>query len=248
VGDDPRIRIIDAPGPFNYPAVNNLGARHATGDYLLFLNNDIEVLEPDWLDEMVRWAARPEIGTVGAKLIYPYHRIQHAGIVLGLEGHAGHVFAGAREGTDGPFGAVEWYRNYLALTSACVIIRRQTFEAAGGLDERYQLAFSDIELGVRLVEAGYRNLYTPFARLRHHEGNTRGKSVGLPDMERGYEDLAGIVAAGDPFFNPNLSLASLLPRLAEPGQEAAIDRLRRVIAYHGGALPPRPGRPRRSAG
>jgi|GEM_PF-1338989 len=240
LAEEPRLRIVDAPEPFNYSAANNLGARHATGEFLLFLNNDIEVLEADWLEELVRWAERPEIGAVGAKLLFPDGRIQHAGVVLGMEGHAGHVFWGAPEGTTGPFGSTDWYRNYLAVTGACLMVRRDVFDRAGGFDEGYQIVFSDVELCIRLVAAGYRTLYTPFARLRHHEGASRGKQVLLHDMLRVYDHLADLVAAGDPFFSPNLSLVAVVPRPVGRGEGAAIDNLRRAITANGGILPPRP--------
>ncbi len=245
---DPRVRIIDFAGAFNYSAANNLGADHATGDMLLFLNNDVEALEPDWLEELVRWAERPEIGVVGAKLLFPYHRVQHAGIIVGLGGHADHVFAGAPEGITGPFGSVEWYRNYHAVTGACLMVRRALFEEIGRFDEDYLLTFSDVELCVRLVRAGHRALYTPFARLIHHEGISRGKRVPMEDMVLAYDHLAGIVASGDAYFNRNLSSTALVPRLARGREEPSIDRLRRIIVAAGGPLLQRSNRPRPMSG
>jgi GT2 family glycosyltransferase len=240
---DSRVRIVPSSGAFNYSAANNLGASQASGDFLLFLNNDIEILEPEWLTELVRWAERPDIGAVGAKLLYPDGRVQHAGIILGITGHAGHIFWGAPEGTGGPFGSVEWYRNYSAITGACLMVRRQRFEEVGGFDESYQLVFSDVELGVRLRAHGYRNVYTPFAVLRHHEGASRGRHVALHDMLRGYEHLADLIAAGDPYYNPNLSAAAVIPRLAARGEEPAINHLRRVITANGGRLSKVPSSP-----
>ncbi|HEX9414175.1 MAG TPA: glycosyltransferase family 2 protein [Ktedonobacterales bacterium] len=225
---DERVRIVQYTKPFNYSAANNFGAQHATGDLVLFLNNDIEVLEPDWLEELVRWAERPEIGIVGAKLLYPSGLIQHAGVVIGMEGHASHIFWGSREDTGGIFGSVEWYRNYLAVTGACMIMRRQVFDEIGGFDEDYQLVFSDVEICLRAVEKGYRNVYCPFARLTHHEGGSRGQRMPPADLVRGYGHMRRLVEAGDPSFNPNLSYASRIPVLARKAEERRLDRLSRM--------------------
>ena len=231
---DPRVRIVDYPGKFNYSAANNFGAKHASGELLLFLNNDIEVLDADWLEELVRWAELPEIGVVGAKLLYPDGSIQHAGVIIGMEGHASHLFWGAREGYSGLFGSVEWYRDYLAVTGACMMMRRALFDEVGGFDEQYELAFSDVEICVRIASRQYRNLYTPFARLRHHEGGSRGQHIPANDLLRGYQHLRRFVEAGDPYFNPNLSYLSRLPMLARRGEESRGDRLRRVSGVGAG--------------
>ena len=138
----------------------------------LFLNNDIEVIEPDWLDELIRWAQRPDVGIVGAKLLYPDRTIQHAGVVFGL-GLVGHIFARAVEGESGVFGSSESYRNYLAVTGACQIMRKDVFRQLGGYDERFRLSFSDVVLCMEAWKAGLRVVYTPYARLVHHESYTR---------------------------------------------------------------------------
>ena len=225
---DPRVRIVDYPGRFNYSAANNLGARHATGELLLFLNNDIEILDPDWLEELVRWAERPDIGVAGTKLLYPDGRIQHAGVIVGMEGHASHIFWGAPERYGGIFGSSEWYRDYMAVTGACMMMRRSLFEEIGRFDETYELAFSDIEICLRADGAGYRNVYTPFARLRHHEGGSRGQHIPARDVLRGFEQMRDVVAAGDPYYNPNLSYAGRIPRLVQRDEESRTARLRRV--------------------
>jgi len=150
-----RGRIIPLSGPFNFSTACNIGARHARGSLLLFLNNDIEVIDPEWLDEMVGWALVPAVGAVGAKLLYPDHTIQHAGIVFGL-GLVGHIFSRVHEGHSGLFGSTEHYRNYLAVTGACQMWRRQVFEQIGGFDERFRLSFSDVVLCMEAWRAGYR--------------------------------------------------------------------------------------------
>ena len=214
IASDPRIRIIDYLAKFNYSAANNLGARHAAGEVLLFLNNDTEAVVPDWIEEMVRWAMLPEVGAVGAKLFYPDGTIQHAGLVIGLAGHANHVFWGVRERHFGPFGAVDWYRNYLAVTGACMMMRRAVFDEVGGFDEDYQLAFSDVEICLRAIKKGYRNVYTPFAKLIHYEGRSRGDELPAVDLQRGYDHLKEIIETGDPYFNPNLSHTLRIPTIA----------------------------------
>ncbi len=224
--DDPRVRILDYAEPFNYSAANNFGAAQASGDLLLFLNNDIEILHPDWLEELVRWAERPDIGVVGTKLLYPDGRIQHAGVIIGMEGHASHVFWGVPEQYGGPFGSSEWYRDYMAVTGACMMMRRTLFDEVGRFDEEYTLAFSDIELCLRVVEAGYRNVYTPFARLRHHEGGSRGHYIPVDDMLRAYDHMYAVVAHGDPFFNQNLSYASRVPQRSRVDEQTREARLR----------------------
>ena len=225
---DPRVRIVPYAQPFNYSAANNVGAAQATGDLLLFLNNDIEILDPEWLEELVRWAERPEIGVVGTKLLYPDGRIQHAGVIVGMEGHASHIFWGVHERSGGPFGSSEWYRDYMAVTGACMMMRRALFEEVGRFDEEYELAFSDIELCLRAIEAGYRNVYTPFAPLRHHEGGSRGQYIPVDDLLRAYNHMHTLVARGDPFFNQNLSYASRVPHLSRADEQPREARLRHL--------------------
>jgi O-antigen biosynthesis protein len=229
LASDSRIRLIDYPERFNYSAANNLGACQATGEFLLFLNNDTEALTPDWLEELVRWAALPEIGAVGAKLLYPDNTIQHAGVVMGMEGHASHVFWSVLERHGGPFGSVEWYRNYMAVTGACLMMRRSVFDEIGGFDEQYLLAFSDVEICLRLVAGGYRIVYTPFARLRHYEGRSRGAHIPALDLKRGYEHMKEIVKAGDPYFNPNLSYAMRVPTIVRVNEVSRSERLRGLL-------------------
>ncbi len=155
-----NVRIVPFARPFNFSAACNVGALGASGALLLFLNNDIEVIHADWLDELVRWAQRPEVGIVGAKLLYPDRSIQHAGVVFGL-GLVGHIFARARGGEIGLFGSPESYRNYLAVTGACQMMRREVFRQLGGFDERFRLSFSDVGTLPRGVESGLsRGLHT----------------------------------------------------------------------------------------
>jgi GT2 family glycosyltransferase len=227
---DARLRIVDYKAAFNYSAANNLGARHATGEILLFLNNDIEIREPDWLEEMARWALRPEVGVVGAQLFYPKGTVQHAGVIIGL-GLAGHPFSEAPPGYCGMFGSVDWYRDYTAVTGACMMMRRELYEAVGGFDEDYILTFSDVMICVRLHERGYRVVYTPHARLTHHEGGTRARYNPPADDKMAYGDLHTFIDNGDPYYNPNLSRTRLMPTLAPPGEETGAAFARRLLAF-----------------
>jgi GT2 family glycosyltransferase/glycosyltransferase involved in cell wall biosynthesis len=232
---NPKLRLLRREGAFNYSGVNNWAAAQATGEILLFLNNDIEVLDAGWLDELARWAALDEIGCVGAKLLYPDGTIQHAGLVMGLEGHASQLFRfEAGEHHWSSFGSPEFYRNALAVTGACLAVRRQVFNDIGGFDETYRLCYNDIDLCLRIAAAGFRNLYTPFARLIHHEGASRGFTVPPDEVLRASIEMFPLVMAGDPSFNPALSYASVTPQLAgvhEP--ESRADRIALIARNFG---------------
>ncbi len=224
------MRLVKFEGEFNYSAANNLGAAHATGALLVFLNNDIEVLEPDWLEELLGWAERPDVGLVGAKLLRPSGTIQHAGLVMGLAGHGSHAFDGSAEGAYGPFGSSESYRDCLAVSGACVAMRRDVFEQLQGFAEAYQIGYGDIELGLRAVSHGLRVIYTPFARLLHHEGASRGFNNPPADVLRAYWQMLPLVRQGDPYFSPNLSNAARQPRVAGPREVTRAERLETILA------------------
>lgn len=228
-----QIRLLVHNQPFNYSAFNNWGAAQSSGELLLFMNNDLECTDPGWLAEMVRWARLPDIGIVGAKLLYPNATIQHAGLVVGLEGHANHIFAGCADGYRGLFGSVDWYRDYSAVTGACMMMQRTTFDQLGGFDERYSLAFNDIEICLRARKAGYRVVYTPFARLVHHEGATRATYKPPGDIRLAYQHLKAIIEQGDPYFNPNLSASVRIPSLHRPKEQSSLTQLDLILAYEG---------------
>ncbi|WP_188903710.1 glycosyltransferase family 2 protein [Caldovatus sediminis] len=223
---DARVRVLPMPGPFNYSRLNNRAVAEARGEVLLLLNNDTEVLEPGWLREMVSHAVRPEIGAVGCKLLYPNGRVQHGGVILGIGwpcGVAGHHFVGAAGGAAGPFGQLALVRSTSAVTAACLAVRRHVFEEAGGLDEEnLPVAFNDVDLCLRIRERGYRNLWTPFAVLRHWESVSRGLDLEGENARRFRREIAymrrrwGAVLDNDPFWNPNLSLSDSMRTLAWP--------------------------------
>ncbi len=231
IENNSQIKIIEVPGEFNFSAALNCGAKHTHEEIIIFLNNDIEVIEPSWLEEMVRWSSIPEIGIVGSKLLYPDGKIQHAGIIMGMEGHASHIFGGAEDGAIGAFGSVNWYRNYSAVTAACMAMRREVYQKIGGFNEDYKLVFNDVELCLRTTEAGYRVVYTPFAQMIHHEGGTRGHYIPSEDIRLGFVHMKDIVAQGDPCYNPNLSLAVRIPTLKRPFEESSTERLRMISKY-----------------
>jgi GT2 family glycosyltransferase len=228
-----RGRIVPFDRPFNFSAACNAGAAAATGDLLLFLNNDIEVVDPDWLEELVRWAQRPGVGVVGAQLLYPDRMIQHAGVVFGL-GLVGHIFGRAAEKTRGVFGSSEWYRNYMAVTGACQMVPRSVFEQLGGYDERLRLSFSDVVLCMEAWKAGYRVVYTPHARLIHHESLTRQKEDSAEDMELFARYLSRERFVEDPYLHPHLNPESLVPAVRPPFERAPrqviADFVQRVLA------------------
>jgi O-antigen biosynthesis protein len=211
--------------PFNYSAVNNYAASLASGDVLLFLNDDTEVTDPGWLRELAGWAVQPGIGLVGAQLIGPGDAIQHGGVILGLNGFADHLFEGMAPDSASIFGPTTSYRNVLSVTAACMAVRRAFFEELGGFDERFELCGSDVALGLDAVIAGARNVCTPFAGVRHLESATRGTDVPPGDFFASYWRYQRWVSGGDPYFSPNLSLSSRVPALRGPHERTPADRM-----------------------
>jgi GT2 family glycosyltransferase len=229
--EDKRIRIVNYPGLFNFSGALNLGAHHSQGEILVFLNNDTQILDDGWLLELTRWALHPDIGIVGGKLLYLDHTIQHAGIIIGMEGHASHVFGGMPDHSDSLFGSVDWYRDYSAVTGACMAMRREVYDRLAGFDEAYQLVFSDVEICLRAIQAGYRVVYTPFVRLLHFEGKTRSRYIPAVDIQRGAAQFMPFVKQGDPFYNPNLSLSVRGPTLRRKFEQQPVDRLEKIRRY-----------------
>ncbi|WP_322527545.1 glycosyltransferase family 2 protein [Salinicola sp. LHM] len=175
IARDARVRVLQWPYPFNYSAINNFGVRHARGDILGLINNDIEPINEEWLEEMVSQACREEIGCVGAKLYYPDGTVQHGGVLLGVGGVAGHAHKYFSRHEPGYFSRLHLAQNFSAVTAACLVVRKSLFDAVGGLDEEnLAVAFNDVDFCLKVREAGYRNLWTPFAELYHHESVSRG--------------------------------------------------------------------------
>jgi glycosyltransferase involved in cell wall biosynthesis len=212
-GSDPRIRVLGYGAPFNYSAINNFAVREAHGDVVGLLNNDIEVINGDWLSEMVSQAVRPGIGAVGAMLYYPLNTVQHAGVILGLGGVAGHPFKEFPRGDHGQKNRLRLVQNYSAVTAASMVIRKDRFLEVGGFNEKdLPIAFNDVDLCCKLIAAGYRNLWTPHAEFYHHESATRGVED-TPEKKARFQseidymmNTWGSLLMNDPAYNPNLTL------------------------------------------
>lgn len=223
------VRVVRYTEPFNFSRACNAGAAACDGDLLLFLNNDTEILTADWLARMAAWFAISGVGAVGAKLLYPDGTIQHAGVIVGGGGVAGHVFIGLAEGVRSIYGSDQWTRNLLAVTGACLMIDRALFEGVGGFDERYKLNYSDIALCLRVHEAGRRVVYDPHVRLIHHEAQTHGRNSFRSDIERAGMDYGYWFERGDPYYNPNLTYMEALPTFRRVG-ETSMNNFRDYLA------------------
>jgi GT2 family glycosyltransferase len=213
LSNDERIRIIKTPGKFNYSKINNLGVTYAKGELLLFLNNDIEPISDNWLTEMVSHGIRPEIGCVGAKLLYPNDTIQHGGVVLGLGGLAGHAFKSFPMDHSGYKNRLCLVQNYSAVTAACLLVKKKLFEQVGGFnEENLQVAFNDVDFCLKVREQGFRNLWTPFALLYHFESASRGDDLSPKKLKRFNKEAEYMKKTWknelsfDPAYNSNLTL------------------------------------------
>ena len=205
------IRVIRDDSPFNYSRLNNAGVAHSKGELVCLLNNDIEVITPDWLEEMVSLAIKPDVGAVGARLWYPDGTLQHGGVIVGFGGVAGHYHLRLPRGKNGDFGRAVLQQELSAVTGACLMVRRGVFEEVGGLEEKLQVAFNDVDFCLRLRAAGYRNIWTPFAELTHHESASRGYEDNPEKIKRFNAEMDfmklrwGKTLEQDPFHSPNLS-------------------------------------------
>jgi glycosyltransferase involved in cell wall biosynthesis len=208
-----KVRVLPFPGPFNYSAINNLAVRESRGEVVGLLNNDVEAIDRHWLTEMVSQACRPGIGAVGAMLYYPNNTVQHAGVVLGLGGVAGHPYKAFPRGDQGQKNRLRLAQNYSAVTGACLVIRKDRFLEVGGFNDRdLPIAFNDVDLCCKLISAGYRNLWTPHAEFYHHESATRGSDNTPDKIARFHSEIEymtktwGSLLMTDPAYNPNLTL------------------------------------------
>lgn len=200
-----RVKIVPYNKPFNYSEAINTGAANAEGEIIVILNNDMQIIEANWLRELVQWAAQPGIGVVGAKLLHRNRSIQHAGIILGMNGFVGHLYLNAPENYHGLAGSVDWYRNFNALTGACQAVSRDLFHQVGGYDERFRLVFGDIDFCLRVIDAGLRNLFNPHSVIIHYKGGSRGYETPADDTLLGFRELAGLLQRDDLYFSPNLT-------------------------------------------
>ena len=207
-----NIRVIPYDYPFNFSAINNFGARQAKGEVLGLVNNDVEVISPDWLTEMVSHTIRPGTGCVGAKLYYPDGRIQHAGVILGIGGVAGHSHKYFQKSSYGYFSRLLLTQNVSAVTAACLLVRKRIFDQVNGLDEKnLAIAFNDVDFCLKVREAGYRNVWTPYAELVHHESISRGGEDSAEKIDRFNRETQYMkrkwknVLSQDPYYSPHLS-------------------------------------------
>lgn len=211
----PRVQVVEYKGDFNYSKINNFGVQYAKGEYLLLLNNDTEVINPDWMEELLMYAMRKDVGVVGAKLYYPDKTIQHAGIVIGLGAHrtAGHTHYRIPEANVGYMGRLCYAQDVTAVTGACMMVSKALYEELGGLDESFTVALNDVDFCLRVREKGLLNIFTPFAELYHYESKSRGSDKKderalryQQESDRFRVKWADALAKGDPYYNPNFSL------------------------------------------
>ena len=228
-----KIHLLRWGKEFNYSAINNFATAHAKGEYLLFLNNDVKSINPDWLEEMLGVCQRPEVGGVGAKLIYPDNTIQHAGCVIGMGGIAGHMFVDMPADRTGYLHKASLLQDMSAVTAACLLMKKEVFEQAGGFTEELAVAFNDVDLCLKVRKNGYLIVYDPYAKLYHMESKTRGAEDSKEKVRRFQTEIEymrchwiDILKNGDPCYNKNLSLTkwnySLKPILGmetEAGQK-----------------------------
>lgn len=208
-----NVKVVYWKGEFNFSAINNFAAQYATGEYYVLLNNDIEIITPEWLEEMLGYCQREDVGMVGVKLYYPDHSIQHAGVVLGMGGIAGHILCKADGDEPGYNGRLVTVQDISAVTAACAMIKKEVYEDVGGLDETFRVAFNDIDLCMKVREKNLLIVFTPYVEMYHYESKSRG----LEDTPEKQMRFAGEIKhfqmkweealkKGDPYYNPNLSL------------------------------------------
>ena len=221
----PRVQVRKHDQPFNYSSINNDAVAACRGELICLLNNDIEVITSDWLDELASHAMRPHVGAVGAMLYYPNDTIQHAGVVTGVHGVAAHLYSGMPRGFLGQMARAKLTQGMSAVTAACLIVRREVYMEAGGLDTALQVAFNDIDFCLRLQQLGYTNIWTPFAELYHHESASRGHEDTEEKRARFMREMEfmkirwGVQLDKDPIYNPNLTLSGEPFTLAFPPRE-----------------------------
>ena len=213
--DDPRVKVVTYTGSFNYSAINNFGVKETTGEYILLLNNDTQVITVNWMEEMLMYAQREDVGAVGAKLYYGDKTIQHAGVVIGLGAHrtAGHTHYKQHRENLGYMGRLCYAQDVTAVTGACLLVKKSLFEKVGGLDESFAISLNDVDFCLELRKLGLLNVFTPFAELYHFESISRGLDDQGEKAERYNRESAHFrdkwkkeLQQGDPYYNPNFSL------------------------------------------
>lgn len=215
LAQNPSIKIVTWNGNFNYSAINNFGSTHANGEYIILLNNDIKIISTNWIEEMLMFAQRSDVGAVGIKLLYPNDTIQHAGVFLGIGGVAGHGHKFQNRNDHGYMFRLTIAQNVSAVTAACMMVPTSLFHELNGLDEDFQVAFNDVDFCMRIREKGYLIVFTPYAEAYHFESKSRGSDMAPDKIGRFHEEVNrfhakwdDVLKSGDPYYNPNLSLDS----------------------------------------
>jgi GT2 family glycosyltransferase len=227
ISDDARVRVIRYDHPFNFALINNEAVAQSSSALVCLLNNDIEVITPDWLEEMASNALRSEVGAVGAMLYYPNDTIQHAGVIVGIHGVAGHPYCGAPRGHAGQMARAKLAQSMSAVTAACLMVRREVYERVGGLEKSLPVAFNDVDFCLRLRQLGYLNIWTPFAELYHHESASRGREDTPQKLARFVREVEwmksrwGQQLEDDPAYNRNFTLSDEAFSLAFPPRQHA---------------------------
>ena len=208
-----KVQVYYYKGNFNYSKINNFGVQYAKGKYLLLLNNDTEMINDDCIEELLGYCTRSDVGIVGARLYYEDDTIQHAGVVIGFGGIAGHCFVQQPRGNTGYCHRIICAQDYSAVTAACMMVKRSVFEEVGGLTEELAVAFNDIDFCMKVRQKGYLVVYNPYAELYHYESKSRGLEDTPEKQERFHKEIQTfktrwpeILKNGDPYYNPNLSL------------------------------------------
>lgn len=228
---EPHVTLLRFDEPFNWARINNFAVSQISADLVCLLNNDVKPINKDWLTEMVSYMSMPDVAVVGAKLYFPDDRIQHAGVVLGLGGVAGHIMYWQQRQKPGYMSRLIVPQNYSAVTGACLLVRKNIYQTLGGCDEKLAVAYNDVDFCIRVANAGHQIVWTPFAELYHIESASRGSDLDAKKIDRYRSEIAylekkqGAVFSSDPFFNPNLTLDSndfnlaFPPRISKPWQE-----------------------------
>ena len=210
---NPKVQVVTWEGAFNYSAINNFGVSYAKGEFYLFLNNDTEIINEDCIEELLGYCLRPDVGAVGARLFYEDGTIQHAGVIIGLQGVAGHPCNGEPHESPGYFGRAIIAHDCSAVTAARVMVKRNVFEEVGGFDPKLAVAFNDIDFCLKIRKAGYLIVYNPYAQLYHYESKSRGQEDTEEkirrfqgEIETFHEKWYDVLLKGDPYYNPNLTL------------------------------------------
>ena len=215
ISKDHRVKVVHDDGSFNYSRINNEAVKQSRGKYIVLLNNDTEVITLDWIEELLMYAQRPDVGAVGAKLYYPDKTIQHAGLVIGLGAHrtAGHTHYKVASNNLGYMGRLCYTQDVSAVTGACLMVKRSDWDDVGGLDESFEVSLNDVDFCLKLRAKGLLNVFTPFAELYHYESASRGSDLVGERAERYNRESAHfrdkwkeVIDKGDPYYNPNFSL------------------------------------------